>query len=68
VSHWDFKFHTSDRDFSGMGIVEADSEKEAKDEVAKEIKAYRPDVTIKEIVVEPTTMSEKEIKRIKGEA
>ncbi|SIC59435.1 hypothetical protein [Mycobacteroides abscessus] len=54
MSLWDFKFHTSDRNFSGMGVVQAPSEREARAEVKKTILQNRPDVEIKEIVIRPT--------------
>jgi len=51
LAKWDFLFHTSDSNFSGMGIVEAYSEEAAREAVRKLITKKRPDVTVKEIRV-----------------
>lgn len=51
---YDFMFHTSDRSFSGIGIVEASSEAEAKRFVQNDIHTKRPDVSIRDIKISPT--------------
>lgn len=46
---YDYMFHTSDRMFSGIGVVQAKDEAEARKLIKSDIKKRRPDVTIKEI-------------------
>lgn len=57
---WDFMYHTSDRGFSGIGRVLAPSEKEALNEVKKNVLEMRPDVTIRLIRVEKSKESDSE--------
>lgn len=58
MSKFDFKFHTNVREFSGMGVVEAANEKDAENAVRAEILNTRPDVTIREIVIEPSVLED----------
>ena len=61
---WDYMFHTTDRNFSGMGVVKATTEAEARKLVAQDVKVRRPDVEVRLIRIEPTTLSKTESERL----
>lgn len=57
---YDFLFHTSDSHASGIGVVMAETEDDAREQVRQQIVDMRPDVTIKEIRIAPSNMTTEE--------
>lgn len=54
---YDFLFHTSDSHASGMGVVMAETEDDAREQVRQLVTEARQDVTITEIRIVPSRMT-----------
>jgi hypothetical protein len=55
---YDYMFHTTDSNFSGMGVVDAGDEAEAKKLITADIKRRRPDVGVRSIRLEASDVQQ----------